>query len=81
MKWRLREGHGEALYEIGVEDSGILKGLTTNEMHASLITLKQMASVLGAGTTILRERYLENGRMVAEVLVRKVRLASTPAFF
>lgn len=32
MKWRLAEGQGEALYEIGVEDCGRLAGLTRDEM-------------------------------------------------
>lgn len=72
MKWRLREGNGEAIYEIGVEDSGILAGLSTFDMSASLQTLEKMALKLGATTTILRQRALDNGRSVAEVLVRKV---------
>lgn len=72
LKWRLREGNGEAIYEIGVEDSGILTGLTKRDMNASLQTLQQMAIKLGATTTILRERVLDNGRSVAEVLVRKI---------
>ncbi|RZF44569.1 hypothetical protein LSTR_LSTR001327 [Laodelphax striatellus] len=72
MKWRLREGHGEAIYEIGVEDSGLLTGLSEEEMTASLETLEQMASTLGATTTVLRERIVEDSRQVAEVLVRKV---------
>ncbi|XP_029660046.1 GTP-binding protein 2 [Formica exsecta] len=56
MKWRLREGHGEAIYQIGVEDNGKLAGLTKEEMKASLKTLKDMASRLGANIRILRER-------------------------
>ncbi|KAJ8923870.1 hypothetical protein NQ315_010452 [Exocentrus adspersus] len=72
LKWRLREGNGEAIYEIGVEDSGILAGLSKRDMTASLQTLQQMAVKLGATTTILRERVLDNGRSIAEVLVRKV---------
>ena len=43
MKWRLQEGHGEAIYEIGVEDSGLLAGLTDDELSASLDTLQRMA--------------------------------------
>ena len=43
MKWRLQEGDGEAIYEIGVEDSGMLTGLTSSELNASLNTLTQMA--------------------------------------
>jgi GTPase len=76
MKWRLREGQGEAIYEIGVEDSGVLTGLAESEMTASLQTLQQMAYKLGATTTVLRERLVDSdsgsSRKVAEVLVRKV---------
>lgn len=60
LKWRLREGQGEAIYEIGVEDNGVLAGLSSTEMTASLQTLRQMALSLGATTTILRERWLED---------------------
>jgi GTPase len=28
LKWRLAEGHGEALYKLGVSDAGALVGLT-----------------------------------------------------
>lgn len=87
MKWRLREGHGEAIYQIGVEDNGRLAGLTKDEMKASLKTLKDMASRLGATIRVLRERIatssasktlaLQNNnkeeKKVAEVLVKKLR--------
>ena len=43
MKWRLQEGQGEAFYEIGVEDNGILAGLTDDELTASISTLDRMA--------------------------------------
>lgn len=43
MKWRLREGQGEAIYEIGVADNGFLKGLSDAEMDDSIATLKRMA--------------------------------------
>lgn len=44
MKWRLQEGQGEAIYEIGVEDSGLLAGLTPTELDASMDTLGRMAT-------------------------------------
>uniref|UniRef100_UPI00358ECD2C GTP-binding protein 2 n=1 Tax=Myxine glutinosa TaxID=7769 RepID=UPI00358ECD2C len=76
MKWRLQEGRGEAIYQIGVEDSGMIAGLSDNDMRASIKTLQHMADKLGADVTILRERkvdFVENSRKrVAEVLVRKV---------
>lgn len=75
MKWRLREGQGEAIYEIGVEDNGLMTGLSDEDMESSLDTLREMARRLGATIQVLRERVVttELGtRTVAEVLVRKV---------
>ncbi|KAL7637200.1 UNVERIFIED_CONTAM: hypothetical protein RMT77_011912 [Armadillidium vulgare] len=76
MQWRLREGLGEAIYEIGVEDSGHLLGLTAHELEASMKTLRRMANQLGASLTVIREKYIKGKRgqtrKVAEVLVRKV---------
>ena len=73
MKWRLREGRGEAIYEIGVKDNGVLAGLSNSEIDSSLQTLAQMALQLDATMTILREREIENGsKKVIEVLIRKV---------
>lgn len=78
MQWRLREGFGEAIYEIGVEDSGHLQGLTAPELEASMKTLKRMANHLGAYLTVIREKKMEpkkgQARKVAEVLVRKVNI-------
>lgn len=78
MKWRLEEGNGEAIYEIGVEDNGILTGLTSADLQASLATLEKMANRLGASLTVLREKYVEaedyesDSRRALEILVRKV---------
>ena len=72
MKWRLREGHGEAIYEIGVSDSGHFHGLNDSDMASSLDTLRKMAHRLGASTTILRRKSVANRRSVVEVLVRKI---------
>uniref|UniRef100_UPI00398EEC39 GTP-binding protein 2b isoform X2 n=1 Tax=Pristiophorus japonicus TaxID=55135 RepID=UPI00398EEC39 len=76
MKWRLQEGRGEAVYQIGVEDNGLLVGLSEEELRASLKTLRRMAEKVGADITILRERNVEydldSPRRIAEVLIRKV---------
>lgn len=77
MKWRLEEGHGEAIYEIGVEDNGFLAGLTDDDLEASLSTLHRMAERLGASLEVLREKVVEedaigNRKRALEVLVRKV---------
>ena len=48
LKWRLTEGGGEAIYEIGVEDDGLVRGLTDGEMAESLATLRRMCDRLDA---------------------------------
>jgi GTPase len=40
MKWRLQEGLGEAIYELGVGDNGKFHGLNDIDMKKSLDTLK-----------------------------------------
>jgi len=75
MKWRLREGNGEAIYEMGVEDNGVMTGLSAEEMELSLETLQEMARRLGATVQVVRQREFQEGtssRIVAEILVRKV---------
>ena len=59
MKWRLQEGGGEAIYEIGVEDNGTLAGLTKEELDCSLRTIDALAgryviSLYWYGCDILR---------------------------
>ena len=76
MKWRLREGQGEAIYEIGVSDNGLLTGLNQQDMEASMATLQDMANTLGATTTILRKRSIDGFKESAEILVRKVMLTT-----
>uniref|UniRef100_F1KSM9 GTP-binding protein 2 n=1 Tax=Ascaris suum TaxID=6253 RepID=F1KSM9_ASCSU len=78
MKWRLREGQGEAIYEIGVEDRGVMTGLTDSELEASMRTLTAMANALNASIVTLSERDVTpigegmTRRRVLEVLIRKV---------
>eukprot|EP00116_Pleurobrachia_bachei_P004985 sb/3465247/ len=55
MKWRLREGQGEAVYEIGVKDNGQLAGLSRKEMDDSIKTLNSMATQADAECIVLKE--------------------------
>ncbi|KAJ3356399.1 hypothetical protein HDU83_001190 [Entophlyctis luteolus] len=56
LKWRLAEGHGEAIYEIGVSDNGELVGLSKGDMAASIQTLRRMGEALNADVSLIRER-------------------------
>ena len=55
MKWRLLEGGGQAIYELGVADSGALVGLTPSDLRATLNTLRAMAAEIGARVIIAKE--------------------------
>ncbi|KAJ3020169.1 GTP binding protein [Thoreauomyces humboldtii] len=77
LKWRLAEGFGEAMYEIGVSDKGTLVGLSDRDLHASIATLRKMGAALSADVSIVRERVVTTEdhqgpvRKVAEILVRR----------
>ncbi|ORZ35432.1 P-loop containing nucleoside triphosphate hydrolase protein [Catenaria anguillulae PL171] len=56
MKWRISEGGGEALYEIGIADDGQLVGLSEEDLNESFATLTKMAAKLSADCSIVRKR-------------------------
>ena len=60
MKWRLLEGGGCAIYEIGVLDDGRLVGIEKDEMKASLQVLATMARQLNAHVVVRRCVLLES---------------------
>ena len=70
LKWRLAEGAGEALYEIGVADDGTLAGLDEEDMAASLDTLRRMSVEANAKMSVLRRRAVGGGMAVCEVLMQ-----------
>ena len=70
LKWRLAEGAGEALYEIGVADNGTLAGLDGEDMAASLETLRRMSVEANAKMSVLRRRAVGGGMAVCEVLMQ-----------
>lgn len=71
MKWRLREGRGQAIYELGVQDKGRMVGLTEEEASASLQTIYLMSEKIGASINILAERQINRDRKSFKILVRK----------
>ena len=48
MAYRLVEGKGEAIYEIGVRDDGTLIGLPDDEFNESLDNLKKIVENINA---------------------------------
>ncbi len=54
MKWRLAEGNGQCIYELGVLDDGHPRGLLDEELTKSLQTIHTMAAQLGCDVLVLR---------------------------
>lgn len=70
LQWRLGEGGGEALYEIGVDDDGTIFGLSDDDMDASLATLTRMANALECDVSVVNRRSVI-GKSATTALVRK----------
>jgi len=71
MKWRLREGQGEAVYEIGVCDNGKLAGLCRYEMDASIETLRTMSKLADAECIVLKEFSVLDNKAVSPSTLHK----------
>lgn len=61
LKWRIAEGQGEAIYELGVADNGDLHGLAADDLQQSYETLQRMAAELQAETTRIATRVGQHG--------------------
>ena len=72
LKYRIEEGLGEAIYEIGVMDDGRVVGLSEEELKTSLKNLEEAAKRIGAKVTVIREVNGKIGKAV-EVLVRRTK--------
>ncbi|KAJ3746992.1 hypothetical protein EV360DRAFT_89892 [Lentinula raphanica] len=64
LKWRLLEGGGRALYELGVGDDGELVCLDRKDMEETIGVLSQMAGELGARVWVLRQIRLGRVRQI-----------------
>lgn len=88
LKWRLLEGAGLAVYEIGVLDDGTLIGLDPDSIKDSLKLLSLMAVEVGANCHVQRVLALEkvaagetNGRPATQQTQSASRLAITGSDF
>lgn len=54
LLFRLIEGNGKALYLLGIEDNGKVRGMNSQEMFLSLENIRLMAHQIGAIIRIIR---------------------------
>ncbi|MHA2365083.1 MAG: GTP-binding protein [Candidatus Hodarchaeales archaeon] len=69
MIYRLREGNGEAIYELGISDSGEFIGLSEKDFETSVDVLIEIAEISRADITQIRKVNLTN-RWIGEFLIR-----------
>eukprot|EP01062_Namystynia_karyoxenos_P006215 TRINITY_DN1216_c0_g3_i2.p1 TRINITY_DN1216_c0_g3~~TRINITY_DN1216_c0_g3_i2.p1 ORF type:complete len:667 (+),score=239.48 TRINITY_DN1216_c0_g3_i2:127-2127(+) len=74
MKYRVTEGQGECLYEIGVDNSGLPKGLAEDEYRESIDTVRRMAAQLKCDVSIVCEKVVSKQPLMrcCELMVRKM---------
>lgn len=72
MKFRIKEGNGEAFYKIGYEDNGNPLGLAKEDLQQSFNSLCHIANELRVELVVLRVLQGQSG-MIAEVAVREIR--------
>lgn len=74
MKFRVTEGQGQCLYEIGVSDNGTPKGLPPAEFDESVMTVRRLAQSLGFEVRLAHERTTQESPVwlrCAELVVTK----------
>lgn len=54
MQFRVSEGRGQCLYELGVSDDGTPRGLTLQDFNESVDTIRRMAAQLQLEATLLQ---------------------------
>lgn len=77
MKYRIKEGLGDAHYRIGVEDNGKPTGLDQEEMLESLRTICLLAGRVSADVMVLRVGDGFKGLVLELVIRRRQRMGVT----
>ncbi len=71
MRYLLDVGKGEAVYIIGVKDSGAIRGLNEIEFRETLSVLETIAKECGAEVSKI-EKFFEDGKLIAKILISRV---------
>jgi GTPase len=71
LNYRLEEGNGECFYELGIKDDGFVKGISKVELEKTLENLNLLTDKLNVSIIKISETELEDGNMIAEVLIRR----------
>ncbi|GJJ75822.1 hypothetical protein EMPS_08180 [Entomortierella parvispora] len=76
---RIREGSGETLFEIGIEEDGAPMNLTETEYQTALATVRTAAAAVGAEVAIMFEKNLGPTEKTSSTSTETATVALTPA--
>jgi len=71
MRFRCNEGNGECIYNIGVEDNGVMTGITTEEYEESIHVLNTLAEKNNYIVKLLGKTNVNEDKCIYEVLIRE----------
>lgn len=72
MRYRVNEGNGEAIYHIGVSDSGEIIGINSEEFEETFIYLKKAAEENNYNICLLSKKLVCNYNYIFELLIREI---------
>jgi GTPase len=72
MRFRIKEGNGECIYNIGVKDDGSLPGITEEEYKETIRNINLVAEKNNYSTSLLSSSGTKNNKKIYEILVREI---------
>lgn len=73
MRYRIKEGNGECIYNIGVGDDGTLIGLTEEEYQETIKNINTVAERNNYSTSLISSSSLnKNNKKIYEILIREI---------
>jgi len=71
LKYRIIEGNGEAIYYIGVSDSGQIIGITNDQFQESIDLLKKLANKLDCSVLELYSKTISKNKIFGQFIIRE----------
>jgi GTPase len=71
MRFRTEEGDGECIYNLGVEDKGMITGITENEYEETVRILNSAAQMNNYVITLLSSTPISSNKKIYELMVRE----------
>ena len=60
MKWRLNEGNGKAIYYVGIDDDGNIKGISLDDYKKTINNINKIIKIIDANIDDIIENIFES---------------------